>query len=62
MYFGNGYDGVQYEMVTEVPSLTMDGKYRILTIVVSSNRPQPPMVELASLSSWLLNFGIKIII
>ncbi len=62
MDFGNGYDQVQYVMVTEFPSLTMDGKYRILTIVVSSNRPWPSMVELASLSSWLLDFGIKIII
>jgi hypothetical protein len=62
MDFSNGYDRVEYVMVTEVPSQTMDGKCRILTIVVSSNRPRPPIIELASLSSWLLDFGIKIII
>jgi hypothetical protein len=44
-------------MMTKVLDLTMYGKHHIFVIVKSDNKSQLPITRLASLSSWLLDFG-----
>ncbi len=44
-------------MMTKVLDLVMYGKHHIFVIIKSDNKSQSPITRLASLSSWLLDFG-----